>query len=97
MPEYSFTSKVVVYSGTSSWRFLGLPEKEASEIKAKFGKQAKGWGSLPVRVTVGQTTWKTSIFPDSRSGTYLLPLKAEVRKKERIADTATVRFKLELK
>ncbi len=27
--------------------------------------------SIPVRVTVGKTTWETSIFPDKKSQTYL--------------------------
>ena len=79
------------------WRFLGLPQKDGKEIKEKFGKQAKGWGSLPVLVTIGTTTWKTSIFPDKKSGTYLLPLKAEVRKKEGIVDKEKVSFTIQLR
>lgn len=76
------------------WRFLVLPQREGKEIKETHGGNAKGWGSLPVSVTVGKTTWDTSIFPDKKAGTYLLPLKAGVRKKEGITDHTTVRFKL---
>lgn len=94
--QYTFTSKIVVYPGMGGWRFLGLPKKEASAIKEKFGKNAKGWGSLPVSITVGKTTWQTSIFPDKKSGTYILPLKAQVRKKEEIFDDDTVTFILKL-
>jgi hypothetical protein len=94
---YSFTSKIVVYPGLGGWRFLGLPAKEAKEIKEKFGRTARGWGSLPVSVTIGKTTWETSIFPDKNSGTYLLPLKSQVRKVEDIADSAVVRFTLRLR
>lgn len=32
---------------------------------------------------VGKTSWKTSIFPENK-GTYLLPLKKEVRVKENL-------------
>lgn len=46
--------------------------------------------------TIGKTQWKTSIFPDKRSRTYLLPLKAEVRKKERIFSEDTVSLTIEL-
>lgn len=94
--HYKLTSKVVVYSGPSAWRFLGLPVREAKEIKEAHKSQAKAWGSLPVKVTIKNTTWKTSLFPDTKSGTYLLPLKAEVRKKEEIADGAEVNFRIEL-
>ncbi len=98
MPNaYHCKSKVTVYPGMSAWRFLGLPIKTAKEIKEKFGKKARGWGSLPVSVTIGQSTWGTSIFPDTKSGTYVLPLKAQIRKKEDIADSDTVAFTIRLK
>jgi hypothetical protein len=58
----------------------------------------KGWGSLPVEVTIGKTTWKTSIFPDSKSGTFILPIKAVVRKKEEVyeGDARTIVFSVAL-
>lgn len=94
---YHMSSSVLVYPGTSGWRFLLLPRKHGQDIKMKFGKRARGWGSLPVIVTIGQTTWSTSIFPDKTSGSYLLPLKAKIRKHERILDRATVSFILSLR
>ena len=94
---YNLKSKVFVYPGMSAWRFLGLPEKQGREIKKEFGSHAKGWGSLPVSVTVGKTTWDTSIFPDKKSGSYLLPLKAKVRKTENVSDDSTVMFSLTLR
>jgi hypothetical protein len=89
---YKMKSEVLVYPGMGGWRFLALPKKEAAEIKEKFGKVARGWGSIRVAVTVGKTKWQTSIFPDKRSGTYLLPLKAEVRRAEAIHDKDKVQF-----
>lgn len=89
-------STVWVYPGVGAWRFLTLPKKQGAEIKAKFGKRAKGWGSLPVEVVIGKTKWKTSIFPDKKSGSYLLPLKAAVRKAEKIHDAATVVYTLQI-
>ena len=91
---YKFHSKVWVYPGMSAWRFIGIPEKEGKEIKKKFGGRAKGWGSLPVSVTIGKTTWDTSIFPDKKSGSYLLPLKSKVRKAEGIEDDSTVTYQI---
>ena len=79
------------------WRFLALPKKESKEIKENFGKSAKGWGSLPVTVMVGHTVWDTSIFPDKKSSTYLLPLKASVRKAEGILDDQSVQFVVKLR
>lgn len=93
---YKLKSKILVYPGMASWRFLVLPKKEAKEIKEYFGNHAKAWGSIPVTVTIGKTEWKTSIFPDKKKGTYLLPLKAQVRKAEAIEDNDSVSFILKL-
>ncbi len=94
---YKLRSKVFVYPGMSAWRFLGIPLKQGKEIKEKFAPKARGWGSLPVSVTIGKTTWDTSIFPDIKSGTYLLPLKAKIRKAEDIYDDSTVTFSIKLR
>jgi hypothetical protein len=80
-----FKARVWIYPGESAnWHFISLPKQEAAFIEKKYSQHKKGWGSLPVEVKVGKTSWKTSIFPDKRSGTYLLPLKAAVRKYEDI-------------
>ncbi len=93
---YKFTSTVIVYQGPSAWRFLVLPKKAAGEIKKLYAARAKSWGSIPVSVRVGETTWKTSLFPDSKSGTYLLPLKAKVRAAEDILDGDTVTYEVQI-
>ena len=95
--QFKMKSKVWVYPGMAAWRFLSLPKKQSAQIKKVFGGLARGWGSLPVKVTVGTTRWETSIFPDKKSGSYLLPLKAEVRKKEGIKDGNNVIFEIQLK
>lgn len=88
---FKITAKVWLYpSETASWHFLTIPRNESQTIKSTFGSLAKGWGSLPVSVKIGKTTWTTSIFLDSKSGTYILPLKALVRKQEGICEGDTV-------
>ncbi|WP_436793855.1 DUF1905 domain-containing protein [Actinospongicola halichondriae] len=49
-----------------------------------------------MRVTVGATTWATSVFPDSKRSAYILPMKKAVRKAEGIDDGDTVSIGLEL-
>lgn len=70
----------------AGWHFVNVSKKVSKEIQETFGNSNGGFGSIPVVVTVGKTNWKTSIFPDKKSGTYLLPIKAEVRNKEGITD-----------
>lgn len=87
---WKWKSKVWLYPGHAGWHFVTVPKKESGEIRTLFGSMAKGWGSLPVSVTLGKTVWETSIFPDNTSKTYLLPLKAAMRKKEGVLAEDTV-------
>lgn len=94
---YRIRAKVWLYPGMAGWHFITLPKKQSAEITKLFGILKQGWGSLPVLVTVGKTSWKTSIFPDKKRGAYLLPLKAEVRKKEGIKVGDTPTFLIEIR
>jgi hypothetical protein len=91
---YKITAEVWLYPAPVAWHFVTIPPKVSAEIKARFAKQRVGWGSIPVTVTLGKTIWKTSIFPDKKSSGYLLPLKANIRKKEGIEAGKTVSFAL---
>lgn len=92
--SYKMSAKVWQYPGMAAWHFATLPKEQSDEIKKNFGAFKRNWGSLPVAVTLGKTTWKTSIFPDKKIGAYLLPLKADVRKKEGIEHGDTITFSL---
>ncbi len=94
--EYHFEAKVWVYPGKAAWYFVTLPTEMATAINYFFSMEKRGWGSLPVEATIGSTTWKTSIFPDKKSNSYLLPLKAEVRKKEQMKDGSLISVAVKL-
>ena len=81
---------------TDGWTFVSLPTDLADEINDVAGPISRGFGSLRVDVTIGTTAWRTSIFPDSRRGTYVLPLKRAVRTAEdiQVGDIARVRLTL---
>lgn len=76
-----------------SWRFARLPVDVAEEIRAD-GPPARGWGSVRVTVTIGGTTWATSVFPEKATESFLLPVKAAVRKAEHIDDGDVVAVRL---
>jgi Domain of unknown function (DUF1905) len=81
---------------TDSWTFVSLPAEASEEIRDLAGGPRRGFGSLRVRVTVGGSTWTTSIFPDSARGSYVLPIKRVVRKAEAldVGDFASVTVRL---
>lgn len=95
--QYKFNSSVWLYPGMAGWHFVTVPKDISEDIKRNFGDQKRGWGSLPIIATIGKTSWKTSIFPDKESGGYLLPLKADVRKKEGILAEGTISLLLEIR
>lgn len=78
----------------AAWYFLTIHKTLAKKIKNGKLPKARGFGSIRVQVTIGQTTWPTSIFP-TKDGEYLLPVKASVRKKEHIKDGANISFSFE--
>lgn len=94
---YTCKAKVWLYPGMAGWHFVNVPAKESKRIRDAFSGMTRGFGSLPITVTVGTTTWNTSIFPDAKSGTYLFALKADVRKKENILVGKTIAFSFVLR
>jgi Domain of unknown function (DUF1905) len=79
-----------------SWTFVSLPVGVGEEIRELTAGPRRGFGSVRVRVVVGASAWTTSIFPDSASGSYVLPIKRAVRKAESLdaGDIATVSVEL---
>jgi hypothetical protein len=74
-------------AGKASWYFVSLPAAMSREIKlVDAGPRRVGFGALKVEATIGDSTWKTSIFPAAKLKCYLLPVKAGVRKAEKLAD-----------
>src|SRR5262249_6901770 len=61
-----------------------LPPEISTDIIDITTGIRRGFGSVRVAVTVGSTSWRTSIFPDSKTGAYLLPVKKAVRAAERL-------------
>ncbi len=81
---------------TESWTFVSLPAEASEDIRELAAEPRRGFGSVRVRVTIGATSWKTSIFPDSARGAYVLPVKRAVREAEGVGvgDTCTVTVEL---
>lgn len=106
MMEESFTTTAPLWrwqsaTAPAAWFFLTIAGEVADAIRlAAISGQwldgRKGFGSARVEVTIGDTRWKTSVFPHRESGGWLLPVKAAVRKAEGLAegDAVTVTVSL---
>jgi hypothetical protein len=93
---YRFSAELWRYQGDGPWHFVTLPFEEADEIDERTTEVQRGFGSVKVLVTVGSTTWSTSLFPDSKARSYVLPIKKQVRVAERLepGDVVEVSFEL---
>lgn len=92
---YKIKARVFKWTGKGAWFFVRIEKETAEIIKDNFGMYAGGWGSLPVNVTLGNSTWKTSIFPE-KEGSYLLPIKSQIRKAENIKEGDELNINLEI-
>jgi len=90
---HTFVSPLWEWPTTAaSWFFVNL-SAEASEIIRDMPRETRaGFGSVRVEVMIGNTKWRTSIFPDSKAGVYILPVKKAVRTAEslEVGDTVEV-------
>ncbi|WP_296632959.1 DUF1905 domain-containing protein [Rhodoluna sp.] len=92
---YEFESLIYLWKSESAWHFLKLNQQDSDEIKEITAPLRRGFGSVRVDVTIGKTSWRTSIFPDSSVGAYILPVKAAVRKAEALSAGSKVTVHLE--
>lgn len=93
---YRFSASLWLYPGKAAWHFVTLPADVADDITFHFSHVKRGWGSLPVSLTARNVTWQTSIFPDKKSQSYLLPLKAKIRQQLDCHAGDEVQFELTL-
>jgi hypothetical protein len=93
-----FTAPLWLWPGKGAWHFITLPEDESQVIRMAVprGGQNRGWGSVHVTATIGESRWQTSIFPDTRRNAYLLPIKAEIRRAEALGVGEAVEVSLSL-
>jgi hypothetical protein len=93
---YEFDSEVWRYEADAAWHFLTVPDDISDDIEERTRGQRRGFGSVRVLVSIGDTTWATSVFPDTKRGAYILPVKQEVRRLEGLSAGSRVRLRLEL-
>jgi len=91
-----FSGEIWFWKGPAPWYFVSVPDEESRAIEAASRLVSYGWGVIPVAAHIGSTTWKTSLFP--KDGRYIVPVRADVRKAERLAlgDIVTVRLGIDV-
>ncbi len=76
--HFTFTAPLWEWQ-EANWFFVTVPEQISDEIADLTAGLSAGFGSVRVEVTIGTSTWKTSLFPSKEEGAYVLPMKKAVR------------------
>jgi hypothetical protein len=92
--HYQFTSKIWKTAEAGGWYFVTLPSELSKEIRKTFKIEEEGWGRLKTAAKVGNTEWKTTIWFDTKKNSYLLPLKSDVRKNEKLIENQEINVEL---
>jgi hypothetical protein len=89
-----FSGKIFQWRGPSPYYFVSIPAKHSRNIQVIASLVTYGWGVIPVHVQIGETKWKTSLFP--KDGLYLVPIKAAVQRAEDLSEGDRVTLRLEI-
>jgi hypothetical protein len=81
---------------STAWHFITITGAVADGIRGAAPGRSAAWGSVYVSVTIGKTSWQTSVFPSKDVGGYLLPVKASVRKAEKLTEGDEVTVELSI-
>ena len=95
MTEHRFTADLWQWQAREEpggWFFVSLPFEVADAIDESA--PGKGFGSVRVEVTIGSSTWRTSVFPSKEQKTFVLPVKKAVREREGLVEGAACEVRL---
>jgi hypothetical protein len=94
--DLKIKQKVWIWPGeNANWFFVYVDTPDVLKIREET-KGQRGFGSVRVRATLGETSWESSMFWSKKDNCYVFPLKAQIRKKEGVFDGDEVSIKFEL-
>lgn len=92
--KFEFDGKIWYWRGPAPWYFVTVPTMQSDELEAILGFVTYGWGMIPATVRIGNTEWKTALWP--KDGAYIVPIKASVRNAETLEEGDQVTVFLEV-
>lgn len=92
--KYNFSAKIWKYDTPNGWYFVSLPIPISKEIRENLKWQEEGWGRMKTKAEVGDIIWETAIWFDTKLNTYILPIKAEVRKKASLNSNQNIKVSI---
>ena len=91
--DIEFNGNIWHWRGPAPHYFVTVPAEQCRDLAAIARSVTYGWGMIPATVRIGNTEWKTSLFP--KDGRYIVPIKASVRRAEHLEEGDTVAVRVE--
>ena len=89
-----FDAELWQWQAKANWFFVTVPVDLAGEVRLHAFLAPRGLGSVRVTASSGEVRWDTSLFPDKSSGSYVLPVKAQVRRALNLSEGDSFRLQL---
>jgi hypothetical protein len=92
--NWEFEGKVIEWRGPAPFVFARTPDEVSEAIREVSKLVTYGWGAIPALVVIGQTEFRTALFP--KDGVYLVPIKVGVQRAEgvKVGDRVSIRLAL---
>ena len=82
--QYQFSTPLWRHNAPGGWYFVSVPQNISKEIRENLQWQEEGWGRMKAKAKIGEVTWDTAIWFDTKRDCYILPIKAEIRKRTQL-------------
>ena len=90
--DREFEGVLFEWRGPAPFHFVAVPEEVGDDLREVAALVTYGWGMVPARVTIGASTWDTSLWP--KDGGYLVPVRDRFRRAEGLAVDDVVQVRL---
>ncbi len=94
--RYDFSAKIWQHNSSGGWFFVSLPPDISKEIRENLQWQEEGWGRMKATATIEKIEWDTAIWYDKKLNTYLLPIKADIRKKTNLKGNEAISISISI-
>jgi hypothetical protein len=94
--KYNFAACIWKYNAKGGWYFVSLPVEISRDIRLHLKHFEEGWGRLKCKASIRELDWYTAIWYDTTHKTYLLPIKADVRRRLKLQIDDDVKVHLEV-
>lgn len=99
----SITTPLICWRGDrGTYHLVSITGKPAEQIamharlhRLEYGRQ-RGFGSVKVLAKIGETEWKSSVFPQEKSTEWILLVSKKVMRAEDLAEGDEIKVELTL-